>query len=277
MDLLMILKAVVLGIVEGITEFLPVSSTGHMILVDKVITLSSDKNFTDAFEVIIQLGAILSVCIFFFEKLWPFGKDKEQNREKLVLWSKVIIAVFPALALGAIYSKFELKKVLFTPLVVASMLIIYGIIIILLENYNKNKKNYSVNSIKEISYKGAVLVGIFQCLALVPGTSRSAASIIGAMLIGFSRGVAAEFSFFLAVPTMVAAAAHDMLEFGVKFTTEQFAALGAGFVVSFIVAYFVIKVFMDYVKKKDFKIFGYYRIVLGVLVLAMIGFEFIKR
>ncbi len=266
----MILKAVILGIVEGLTEFLPVSSTGHMILVDKLISLSSDAKFTESFEVIIQLGAILSVCCFFFKELWPFSGNKEKDKEKLVLWSKVIIAVFPALALGAIYSKLDLKKYLFTPTVVASTLLFYGIVIIILEIYNKNKTEYKVNTIKEISYKGAVLVGIFQCLALVPGTSRSAASIIGAMLIGFSRGVAAEFSFFLAIPTMVAAAGHDMLKAGVNFNKSQFAALGTGFIVSFIVAYIVIKVFMDYVKKKDFKIFGYYRIVLGILVLVII-------
>lgn len=266
----MILKAVVFGVVEGITEFLPVSSTGHMILVDKVINLSSDKSFTGAFEVIIQLGAILSVCCFFFKELWPFGGSKEENREKIVLWSKVIIAVLPALVLGAVYSKLKLKEILFTPLVVALTLLIYGVIIIALEIYNKNKKEYKVNTIKEISYKSAILVGIFQCLALVPGTSRSAASIIGAMLIGFSRAVAAEFSFFLAIPTMAAAAAHDMLEFGLNFTTAQFSALTAGFIVSFIVAYIVIKVFMDYVKKRDFKIFGYYRIVLGIVVLILI-------
>lgn len=270
MDIMMILKAVILGIVEGLTEFLPVSSTGHMILVDKLISLSSDAKFTESFEVIIQLGAILSVCCFFFKELWPFSGNKEKDKEKLVLWSKVIIAVFPALALGAIYSKLDLKKYLFTPTVVASTLLFYGIVIIILEIYNKNKTEYKVNTIKEISYKGAVLVGIFQCLALVPGTSRSAASIIGAMLIGFSRGVAAEFSFFLAIPTMVAAAGHDMLKAGVNFNKSQFAALGTGFIVSFIVAYIVIKVFMDYVKKKDFKIFGYYRIVLGILVLVII-------
>ena len=267
----MILKAVVLGVVEGITEFLPVSSTGHMILVDKVINLSSDKSFTGAFEVIIQLGAILSVCCFFFKELWPFGGSKEENREKIVLWSKVIIAVVPALVLGAVYSKLKLKEILFTPLVVALTLLIYGVIIIVLEIYNKNKKEYKVNTIKEISYKSAILVGIFQCLALVPGTSRSAASIIGAMLIGFTRATAAEFSFFLAIPTMVAASAHDMLEFGVNFTTAQFSALAAGFIVSFIVAYIVIKVFMDYVKKKDFKIFGYYRIILGIVVLILLA------
>lgn len=270
MDLIMILKAVVLGVVEGITEFLPVSSTGHMILVDKVINLSSDKSFTGAFEVIIQLGAILSVCCFFFKELWPFGSNKEENREKMVLWSKVIIAVVPALLLGAVYSKLKLKEILFTPFVVASTLLIYGVIIIVLEIYNKNKREYKINTIKEISYKSALLVGVFQCLALVPGTSRSAASIIGAMLIGFTRAAAAEFSFFLAIPTMVAASAHDMLEFGVNFTAAQFSALAAGFIVSFIVAYIVIKVFMDYVKKKDFKIFGYYRIILGIVVLGLL-------
>lgn len=270
MDILMILKAVILGIVEGLTEFLPVSSTGHMILVDEIIKLSPDKKFTEAFQVIIQLGAILSVCCFFFKELWPFSGNKEKDKEKLILWSKVIIAVFPALALGAIYSKLKLKEYLFTSAVVASTLIIYGIIIILLEIYNKDKKEYKIDTIEKISYKSAVLVGFFQCLALVPGTSRSAASIIGAMLIGFSRAVAAEFSFFLAIPTMAAAAAHDMLEFGLNFTTAQFSALTAGFIVSFIVAYIVIKVFMDYVKKRDFKIFGYYRIVLGIVVLILI-------
>jgi undecaprenyl-diphosphatase len=295
MDIMMILKAVILGIVEGLTEFLPVSSTGHMILVDEIIELSPDKKFTEAFQVIIQLGAILSVCCFFFKELWPFTQKMEdykrafitvkklgfkfsnikavihkEDKKKFVLWSKVIIAVFPALALGAIYSKLNLKEYLFTSTVVASTLIIYGIIIILLEIYNKDKKEYKIDTIEKISYKSAVLVGFFQCLALVPGTSRSAASIIGAMLIGFSRAVAAEFSFFLAIPTMAAAATHDMLEFGLNFTTAQFTALTAGFIVSFIVAYIVIKVFMDYVKKKDFKIFGYYRILLGIVVLALI-------
>jgi undecaprenyl-diphosphatase len=268
---IMILKAIVLGIVEGITEFLPISSTGHLIIVEQFIKLSSNKSFTDSFDVIIQLGAILSVVVLFWNKLWPFSGTNKEKRAKWILWSKVLCAFMPAAVLGLLFEK-TIKAKLFNPITVAVALAVYGLVLILIEGHNKNKK-FAINDIKLLSYKTAFFIGLFQCLAMVPGTSRSAATIIGAMILGLSRSEAAEFSFFLAIPTMVAASGHDILKHGLSFSGSQWIIVAVGFIVSFIVALGVIKVFISYIKEKDFKVFGYYRIVLGaiVILLAILG------
>ncbi len=270
MDLIFYLKAAFIGVVEGLTEFLPVSSTGHMIIAERVIKLSENSEFTNSFEVIIQLGAILAVCVYFFKKLWPFVKDKNEKSQRFNMWVKVIAAFIPAVIIGAVYSKLGMKEILFKPEVVAFTLVFYGIVIIWLEKINGKKNSFKINEISEISLKNAVIVGLFQCLAMVPGTSRSAATIIGAMLLGFSRTVAAEFSFFLAVPTMFAAAAKDIMDSGMSFTTNEWTALAVGFIVSFVVALGVIKLFIKFIQSRDFALFGYYRVAAGAVIALLI-------
>ncbi|BDU49847.1 undecaprenyl-diphosphate phosphatase [Haliovirga abyssi] len=265
----MIFKAVLLGLVEGITEFLPVSSTGHMIIVDNFLKLSKNMEFTNAFEIIIQLGAILSVIVYFWKELWPFSGSDEEKKDKWIMWSKVVVAVLPAVVLGLKFDKLIESK-LFNAKVVATMLILYGIILIVLEIKNSKKKSFKINSIKEMGFVTAIGIGFFQCLAMVPGTSRSAATIIGGMLLGLNRAIAAEFSFFLAIPTMFGATLLKIVKSGVNFTSSEWGIIGVGFVVSFIVALIVIRWFMDYIKNKDFKIFGYYRIILGIIVLLVL-------
>ncbi|WP_088187503.1 undecaprenyl-diphosphate phosphatase [Desulfosporosinus sp. FKA] len=264
----LIIKAIILGIVEGITEFLPVSSTGHLIIVNEFINFTG--SFAKMFDVIIQLGAILSVVVYFWHKLFPFGRHKSRLEKAEIwdIWKKTIIGVLPALFIGALLGK-RIEDKLFTPVVVALALLIGGIILIIIENKNVGGK---ISSIKQLSYKTALSIGFIQCLAMIPGTSRSAATIIGAMLLGSSRLVAAEFSFFLAIPTMVAASGYSLLKIGLGMTAYQLLLLAIGFVVSFIVALFVISGFMNYISKRDFKLFGYYRIVLGILVLLYFNF-----
>lgn len=258
-----IIKAIILSIVEGITEFLPISSTGHLILVNHFIKFQG--SFAKSFDVIIQFGAILSVLVLYWNKLYPFSKGKtmRQKRETVILWCKVIVALMPAVVLGVLFGDFIEEK-LFNPITVATTLTIGGLAIILLE---KRRKVPKFNSIKQITYKTALMIGFMQCLAMVPGTSRSAATIIGAMLLGSSRKVAAEFSFFLAIPTMAGATVYSLLKKGIAITASQWILLFIGVFVSFIVAFAVIAFFMKYIQKKDFKIFGYYRIILGVLIL----------
>lgn len=270
MDLFMILKAVILGIVEGITEFLPISSTGHMIIVEHFIKLSDNAVFTKSFEVIIQLGAILSVLVYFRKKLWPFVNDKAEKAQKLALWAKVIVAVLPAVVLGLLFDDL-IDQYLFNPITVSIALIFYGVVLIVLESRKRDDSKIKLNSVTDIGFKTAILIGSFQCLAMVPGTSRSAATIIGAMLLGSSRFAAAEFSFFLAIPTMIGASGLKIFKNGLAFTPAEWVTLGVGFVVSYIVAYFVIKVFMSYISKHDFKVFGYYRIVVGIVVLVLLS------
>lgn len=269
MSIIIILKTIFLGIVEGITEFLPVSSTGHMIIVEHFIKLSENKAFVSAFEVIIQLGAILSVLLIFWSNLWVFSGTKEEQKSKWILWSKVLIAVLPAAVLGLKFDDYIEEK-LFNPLVVAIALIFYGIVLIVMENHNSKKKSFKVNTVKHISYKAALGIGVFQCLAMVPGTSRSAATIIGGILFGLNRKIAAEFSFFLAIPTMFGASLLKVLKLGIAFSLEEWIIIFIGFIVSFVVALAVIKLFLNYIKDKDFKIFAYYRIVLGIIVLFLI-------
>lgn len=263
-----IVKAIILGIVEGITEFLPVSSTGHLILVNQFVSFS--QPFTNMFDVVIQLGAILSVVVYFRKRLFPYGEEKRDffKSNTFDLWKKTIIGVIPALLLGALFQK-KIESKLFNPVVVSIALVVWGIVLILIENKRKESK---IESIKNLSYVAAFSIGIIQCLAMVPGTSRSAATIIGAMLLGCSRVVAAEFSFFLAIPTMVAASGYSLYKLGLSMTKSEILVLTVGFIVSFLVALVVIKFFMDFISKNNFKPFGYYRVALGGLVLLYFMF-----
>lgn len=270
MDILMLLKAVLIAIVEGITEFLPISSTGHMILVDEFLHLSDSKTFTTAFEVIIQLGAIASVVVYFWKDLWPFAGTPERQKATWSLWSKVIIAVLPAVVLGLLFDD-AIEAHLFNPTVVAVTLLVYGIALIVLERYNGRKQSFKIDSVSAVPFGLAIAIGCFQCLAMVPGTSRSAATIIGAMLLGLSRGAAAEFSFFLAIPTMAGASLLTIVKSGMSFSSFEWLVIGVGFAVAFLVAYAVIKFFMNFIRKHDFSVFGYYRIVLGILVLLLLS------
>lgn len=260
------LTAIILGIIEGITEFLPISSTGHLILFNQI--LSFPEPFMTSFDIIIQLGAILAVLFFFQKRLNPFQPNLELSKRNQIYstWQKAIIGVIPALFLGYLLGDF-VEKVLFNPITVAISLFLGGLILIIIENFSKKS---SINSIDDLSIKIVILIGFIQTIAMIPGVSRSAATIIGAMLLGSSRIVAAEFSFFLAIPTMFAATGYSMLKHGLSFTNNQFLLLLTGFVVSFFVALLVIKVFMNYISKKDFKVFGYYRIVLSIIVLILL-------
>ena len=267
-----IFKAIILGIVQGITEWLPVSSTGHMILVDEFLKMNMSDTFISTFLVVIQFGSILAVLVIFFKKLNPFdsSKTKIQKNETIDLWIKVIIAVIPSGIIGVLFED-QIDALFFNPTTVAIALIVYGVIMIALENRNK-KPLYS--DFSQVTYKLALGIGLFQCLALIPGTSRSGSTIIGAVLLGTSRYVATEFSFFLAVPTMLGASALKLVKTGFDFTGFEWLVLATGSIVAFVVSILAIKFLLDYIKKHDFKAFGYYRIVLGVIVLAY--FRFLK-
>jgi undecaprenyl-diphosphatase len=256
------LIATILGIVEGFTEFLPISSTGHLILVNEFISFS--KNFTLLFDIVIQLGAILAVVVYFWEKLWPFTKDSNKNKEILSLWYKTIVGVLPAVVLGALLGGLIEEK-LFNPWTVAIALLIGGLIILYIE---RRKVEPKITSINNLSFKTAFFIGLVQCLSMIPGTSRAGATIIGGMVFGASRFVATEFSFFLAIPTMIAASAYSLFKYRALLNISQLFVLSIGFVVSFIVALAVIKFLINYVQKNNFKIFGYYRIILGIIIIA---------
>ena len=266
MELMELFKAALIGIVQGITEWLPVSSTGHMILFNEFIKMNVSETFMSTFLVVIQFGSILAVLTIFFKNLNPFdvSKTKIQKSETIDLWIKVIIAVIPSGILGLLFDD-TIDALFFNPTTVAIALIVYGIIMIMLENRNKKP---SVNSFSEVSYKLAIGIGLFQCLALIPGTSRSGSTIIGAVLLGTSRYIATEFSFFLAVPTMLGASALKLVKTGFAFSGFEWLILATGSIVAYIVSILAIKFLLDYIKKHDFKVFGYYRIVLGILVLA---------
>lgn len=275
--LLEIIKVIFLGIVEGITEWLPISSTGHMILFDEFITLNASKEFKDLFFVVIQLGAIFAVIVLFWHKLWPFTNDKEEYYMKtpiMRLWVKVIIATLPTVIIALPLDNW-MEQHLFNSTVVSIALIVYGVLFILIENRNKNLKP-KINTITQLSFKMAFFIGIFQVLATVPGTSRSGSTILGAILLGCSRTFAAEFSFFLAIPTMFGASLLKIVKYQGDFGMTEFVYLIVGMAVSFIVSYLCIKFLMDFVKRHDFKVFGYYRIILGIIVLLYgftIGFK----
>ena len=273
--LIEILKAVLFGIVEGITEWLPISSTGHMILVDQVVHLNVSADFYKMFEVVIQLGAIMAVVVLFWNKLWPFHVKNEKPAWKdgaLSMWLKIIVAVIPAAIIGVLFDD-KIDELFYHPVPVAIALIVVGVLFIVVETIMKGKKP-SIRNIGQITYKAAVIIGLFQVLAAVfPGTSRSGATIIGALLIGVSRATAAEFTFFLAVPVMFGASLLKVIKYiaaGVAMTGSELVILVIGTLVAFIVSVFVIKFLMSYIKKHDFKVFGWYRIVLGILVLLIL-------
>lgn len=263
------LIVIILGIVEGMTEFLPVSSTGHMILVEKFIgSTFFTKSFMDSFLIIVQLGAIFAVVIYFWNDLTPFVKEREVFVQRFRLWAKVVVGVFPSAVLGLLLDDYISEYFMGNVVVVAMTLIFYGVILILVEKCYKG--SYDIDSFAKMGYKKAFAVGFFQCLAMIPGTSRSGATIIGGLLLGLSRGVATEFSFFLAIPTMFGATLLKLLKNGLKFSPIEWQLLGVGSLVSFVVAYLVIRWFMSYIKKRDFVSFGIYRIVLGIVVLFFI-------
>ena len=267
-----LLKAILFGIVEGVTEWLPISSTGHLILLNEFITLNVSEEFQSMFDVVIQLGAILAVIVLFFYKLNPFAPSKTAPEKKKTwdLWFKVIAAIIPSGVVGVLFDDW-MDAHLHNGIVVSVALIVYGIAFILVERKNEGKHLRMVDDVHAITYKTALLIGLFQCLSLVPGTSRSGSTILGAILLGVGRSAGAEFSFFMAIPTMLGASAIKMLKFllsGVGITGQEIGILLVGCVVSFIVSLLVIKALMDYVRRHSFSAFGIYRIVLGVLVLA---------
>lgn len=269
-----ILIAILFGLVEGITEWLPVSSTGHMILLEEFIKFEGvSEGFFDMFDVVIQLGAIMAVVVLHWKKIFPFKITKkhaikvEIDKDIFTLWFKILVACVPAAIVGILFDDI-LEEYLFNGYVVAAMLVIFGIAFIVVENWNKGKKS-RINSLTELTYQTALIIGVFQLIAAVfPGTSRSGATIVGALLIGVSRTVAAEFTFFLAIPVMFGASLLKLVKFGLAFTGLELAVLLIGMLVAFAVSMVVIKFLMAYIKRHDFKVFGWYRIVLGAIVLA---------
>ena len=267
-----LLKAVLFGIVEGITEWLPVSSTGHLILLNEFVTLNMSEEFNSMFDVVIQLGAILAVIVLFFHKLNPFapGKSGAEKKQTWNLWFKVCAAIIPSGVLGVLFDDW-MDAHLHNGIVVAIALILYGIAFIAVERRNQGKHLKMIGDVHEIDYKTALMIGVFQCLSLVPGTSRSGSTILGAILIGVGRSAGAEFSFFMAIPTMLGASAIKGLKFllsGVEATGTEIGVLVVGCIVSFVVSLLVIKGLMEYVRKHSFSAFGVYRIILGAIVLA---------
>ncbi len=262
-------KVVLIGIVEGITEWLPISSTGHMLLVDEFLPLQMSEEFKEMFFVVIQLGAILAVLVLFWNKMFPFQfKDKTKpviRKEIFGMWFRVIAGVLPSAVLGLLFDDF-LEAHFGNAVTIAIMLILYGVIFILIENRKREPK---INDIMDINYKTAILIGCFQVLSMIPGTSRSGATIIGALLLGVSRVAASEFTFFLALPTMLGASALKIVKFGLDFSGTEIAVLLVGMAIAFAVSVLSIRFLMNYVKKHDFKLFGWYRIVLGIIVLAV--------
>ena len=267
-----ILKAILFGIVEGITEWLPISSTGHIILLDEFIWLNASDEFKSMFDVVIQLGAILAVIVLFFHKLNPFAPSKSRDEKKQTwsLWFKVVAAIIPSGLVGVLFDDW-MDEHLHNGIVVAIALIVYGIAFILVERKNQGRHLRQIQDVHAIDYKTALLIGAFQCLSLVPGTSRSGSTILGAILLGVSRSAGSEFSFFMAVPTMLGASAIKLLKFllsGAAFGFQEFVILAVGTVVSFVVSMAAIKALMSYVRKHSFAAFGVYRIGLGIVVLA---------
>ena len=279
MEILEILKAVLFGIVEGITEWLPISSTGHMILLDEFVKLDVSPEFCSMFQVVIQLGAILAVVVLFWNDFFPFGKKDNQQPlaqtgvlsyvkwDKFMLWFKILVSCVPAAVVGLLFDE-QLEAMFYNYQTVSIALIVFGIAFIVIENRNASQHS-RINSLADITFNTALLIGIFQLIAAIfPGTSRSGATIVGALLLGVSRTVAAEFTFFLAIPVMFGASLLKLVKFGFLFTTAELIILVIGMIVAFMVSVVVIKFLMGYIKKHDFKVFGWYRIVLGILVLA---------
>lgn len=270
MSLIEILKVIVLGIVEGVTEWLPISSTGHMLLVDEFMQIDASDEFKEMFFVVIQLGAILAVVLLFWDKMWPFQmKDKSRPvcvKETFSLWFKVVVACIPGAVVTLLFDDF-ITEHFETPFVIAGALIFYGILFIVIERWNK-KRTPKIERLEDISYKTAFLIGLFQVLSIIPGTSRSGSTIIGALLLGVSRVAAAEFTFFLAVPVMLGYSLLKVVRFGLALTASELVILTVGVVVAFAVSLLVIKFLMSYIKKHDFQAFGVYRILLGICVIV---------
>ena len=268
-----ILKSIIFGIVEGITEWLPISSTGHIILMEELLKLDQGEAFFEMFQVVIQLGAILAVVVIYFHKLNPFSPTKTQKQKMMTwqIWIKVIIGCLPAGVIGLLFDNW-IDKTLYHWYVVALMLIVYGVLFIVVENYQKGKEP-QVTKFSQLTIPMILIIGVFQMLAMIPGTSRSGATIVGALMIGVSRSLAAEYTFFLAIPVMFGASLLKLVKFGFNFTTIQLVVLLVGMVVSFAVSIVAIKFLMSYIRKNDFKVFGYYRIVLGVIVFLFFGIQ----
>ncbi len=277
-----IIKAIIYGIVEGITEWLPISSTGHLILVEQLIPFKNvSEGFFDMFDVVIQLGAIMAVVVLFWSQIWPFKmpdkKQKEQygilsyvNMDIMTLWFKILISCVPAAVIGILFDE-VFEALFYNPKSIAVALIVFGIAFLIIETWNKGRRP-KISALSEITYQTALMIGVFQVIAAVfPGTSRSGATIVGALLIGVSRTVAAEYTFFLAIPVMFGASLLKVVKFGFDFTAPEAAILVIGTIVSFVVSLFVLKFLMGYIKKHDFKVFGWYRIVLGIVVLLFFG------
>lgn len=280
--MLEIIKAIIYGIVEGITEWLPVSSTGHLILVEQLIPFKETSgDFFGMFEVVIQLGAIMAVVVLFWSQIWPFALTKKEREGKtgimsfvkmdiMTLWFKILVSCVPAAVIGIFFDE-VFEALFYNPVCIAIALIVFGVGFIIIENWNKGK-NAKVNSLSELTYQMAVWIGVFQVIAAVfPGTSRSGATILGALLIGVSRKVASEYTFFLAIPVMFGASLLKLLKFGFDFTGMEIACLLTGCVVAFVVSIFILRFLLAYIKKHDFKVFGWYRIVLGIVVLVAFG------
>ena len=273
-------KAGVFGVIEGITEWLPISSTGHLILAEQFIKFNEvSEGFWSMFQVVIQFGAILAVVLLYFKNIWPFTKNKEKaikktgvlsyfNKDIMNLWGKILVGCIPAAIVGLLFDD-VFEALFYNPVCIAIALIVFGIAFIVIENWNKSRRAKQKETNKEITYKDAFLIGIFQLIAAIfPGTSRSGATIIGGLLIGLSRPNAAEFTFYLAIPTMLGASLLKLVQFGFGFSAIELAILLVGMLVSFLVSVAIIKFLMNYIKKHNFKVFGYYRIILGIIVLA---------
>lgn len=275
-----IIKAIIFGMVEGITEWLPISSTGHMILLDEFVKLNVSEDFFEMFLVVIQLGAILAVVVLFIKSIWPFALSHRNpcpvkstgilsycRKDIFELWFKIIVACVPAAVVGLLFDEF-FESLFYNSICVSIALIVFGIGFIIIENRNKSFDT-KINSLSEISYKTALIIGLFQLIAAIfPGTSRSGATILGSLMIGVSRTVACEFTFFLAIPVMLGASMLKLIKFGLAFTGMELAVLLVGMVTAFVVSIFVIRFLMNFIKKHDFKVFGWYRIMLGIVVLA---------
>lgn len=279
MDIIELIKAFFFGIVEGITEWLPISSTGHMILFNQFVHLNVSQDFYNMFEVVIQLGAILAVVILFWKKIFPFGKSEKDvplsdhgilsyvKKDILIMWGKVLVACVPAAVIGLLFNE-TFERLFYNYVSVAIALIVFGVAFIVIEDHHKGKRA-KINSVGELSIQIVFLIGVFQLIAAIfPGTSRSGATIVGALLLGVSRVVAAEFTFYLAIPVMFGASFLKLVQFGFHFTGMEAAILLVGMVTAFVSSLFVIRFLMAYIKKHDFKVFGWYRIILGVIVLA---------
>lgn len=275
LDFTEILKVIFLGIVEGITEWLPISSTGHMLIVDEFLKLNASDAFKEMFFVVIQLGAILAVVVLFWNKMFPFQLDSKNKlmlkKDTFSIWFKVVAACIPGAIVTILFDTY-IEAHFRTPWVIAGALILYGIAFIIIERWNKTR-NPSINTLNDITYQTALIIGLFQVLSIIPGTSRSGATIVGALLIGVSRVAAAEFTFFLAVPVMFGLSAIKILKFGLAFTGPELLILGIGTLIAFFTSILVIKFLMSFIKRHDFTSFGWYRIILGVLLLLYFSFS----